>query len=530
MVARILSVSRRLAGHRRPIVVGAILLIAATLALPHTPGPAGPPADPSSIAAWFDAQRADAGIPGAAIAVVRDGSPVLVRGFGTARSLGGTTAPVTEATPFVLGSVSKSITALAVMQLVERGRVDLGAPARSYVPELGVGDRAGPGAITVRELLDQTSGLSTGAGSLAVGQAAGSSLAGRVAALGPSDLAAAPGSGYRYSNANYVVLGRLVETVSGLSFDRYLTRSVFAPLGMTTATADRARADAEALGDAHRLFFGLADTHRPLDRPDLVSAGWIEASAEDMARYLGALLDPLGPGRGRVLSASSVAAMFSGAAPTGIGGDRYAMGWVDSTFDAERIVAHAGSTTDMASFVAVVPARRLAVAVLFDAQSPLYELLRKPDSIGLGVLALAMGHEPGGTLERFYPVVDAAFAAYVLLSLRSLRRTARRRDRPTSAPTTGGRPTTVARLAAIGSLVLRAYLDGVVPVAIALGAPGVLGAGWGALIRTDVGVMLASVALLRVADGMIRVAGVVRRLRRGGGDSRLAPAATAQVG
>ena len=194
----------------------------------------------------------------------------------------------------------------------------------------------------------------------------------------------APGAAYHYSNANYVVLGRLVEVVSGESFEAYLQSHVFGPLGMDHATADPATSVADGLGDAHRLWFGLADTHRPLDRADLAPAGFVSASAEDMGRYLAALLEPGGPGGGRVASAATVARMFAGVAPTGIGDERYALGWAETTYRGERMVAHAGSTTDMASFVAIVPARGIAVAVLFDAQSPLYELLHKPDAIGLG--------------------------------------------------------------------------------------------------------------------------------------------------
>ena len=190
---------------------------------------------------------------------------------------------------------------------------------------------------------------------------------------------------------------------------------MFGPLGMVHATADPATSVADGLGDAHRLWFGLADTHRPLDRADLAPAGFISAGADDVGRYLGALLDPAGPGGGAVASPATVAAMFAGSAPTGVGDERYGLGWAETTYRGERIVAHAGSTTDMASFVALAPDRGVAVAILFDAQSPLYELLHKPDQIGLGVLAMSLGQAPDGTLEGFYPIVDIAIAVVIAL-------------------------------------------------------------------------------------------------------------------
>ena len=193
--------------------------------------------------------------------------------------------------------------------------------------------------------------------------------------------------------------------------------------------------------------------------------------------------------------------MFAGTAPTGIGDERYGLGWAETTYRGERMIAHAGSTTDMASFVAILPARGMAIAVLLDAQSPLYELLHKPDQIGLGVLAMTMGQAPDGTLEGFYPIVDIALAAIIglmgwrLVVLVRSPRIAAGGERPRRWWTRPRR---------IGGLAFRGYLDVVVPIAILVTMPAFLGAGWPVLIRTDIGLVLAVIAALRVADGAIR--------------------------
>ena len=202
-----------------------------------------------------------------------------------------------------------------------------------------------------------TSGIPTSAGVAPLSEPA-SSLDARVRELAAVAPVSAPGAAYHYSNANYVVLGRLVEVVSGRPFEAYLQDHVFEPLGMHHASADPATSAADGLGDAHRLWFGLADTHRPLDRADLAPAGFVSASADDLGRYLAALMEPAGPDGGRVASAATVAAMFAGTAPTGIGDERYGLGWAETTYRGERMVAHAGSTTDMASFVAILPRAR----------------------------------------------------------------------------------------------------------------------------------------------------------------------------
>ena len=141
---------------------------------------------------------------------------------------------------------------------------------------------------------------------------------------------------------------------------------------------------------------------------------------------------------------------------------------------------------------------------MFDAQSPLYELLHKPDQIGLGVLAMAMGQAPDGTLEGFYPIVDVALL--VIIGLMAWRIVVLVRS-PRAAR--GGAADPSVRHwwhgpRRIGGLALRGYLDVVVPAAIVLTMPGFLGAAWPVLIRTDIGLVLAVIAALRVADGAVR--------------------------
>ena len=107
--------------------------------------------------AWLDAEVADAGYPGASVAIVRDGRLERVHVIGQADATG---RPVTPDTPFVIGSLSKSLTSLAILRLVDSGAVDLDAPSRDVLPGFrtaAVDGHAAP--ITIRQALDQTSGL-----------------------------------------------------------------------------------------------------------------------------------------------------------------------------------------------------------------------------------------------------------------------------------------------------------------------------------------------------------------------------------
>lgn len=474
-------------------------LVVVNMLVPSRPSDLpGGPADTATVDRWLEAQLRDAGIPGGALVIVRDGRIVDERGFGTADPTG---RPVTATTPFVIGSLSKSITALAVMQLVDAGKVDLDAPVRRYLPEFRVADPVAADRITVRELLTHTSGLSTAVG-IAPLTTPPTSLDARVRDLATAELASAPGTRYAYSNANYLVLGRLVEVVSREPFGTWVRAHVFGPLGMAHAATDRATAETVGLSDAHRLWFGLADDHAPLDRPDLVPAGWITASADDLGRLLLAELDGGRFAGGSIVSAAAVREMQTGTVATGTGDERMGMGWVTSTLDGERIVAHAGSTTDMAAIQVLVPDRHLGVAVLFNAQSTLYELLHKPDAIGQGVVSLLLGYEPRGTLQLFYPAFDLAALTLLGLLVFGVVRTARRSVGP--GPAWAGRPLQ-SRLRLVGSVGLRAYLDVIVPIVLLVETPELLGAPWTTLVRIDLGLVIAALIVVRAADGVVRI-------------------------
>ena len=235
----------------RIIAAAGVIALIAVNTLPASSGPAAPAAD-SAVADYVAAQIADAGYPGASIAIVRDGRLSLVRGVGAADGSG---RPVTPDTPFVIGSLSKSLTALAVLRLADAGAVDLDAPVARYVPGFRTAS-ADPTPITIRDALTQTSGLPGSAIDLS---SPVSTITDQVATLATVEPVSAPGARYAYSNANYVVLGAVIEAVTGQDYPAAMQTLVFDPLGMKHTTADPDAARGLGLGDAHRLWFGLAD-------------------------------------------------------------------------------------------------------------------------------------------------------------------------------------------------------------------------------------------------------------------------------
>ena len=154
-------------------------------------------------------------VPGAALAIVHGDSIVHLRGFGLASD----GRAITGDTPFVIGSMSKTFTAIAIMQLVEQGRIALDAPVQRYLPWFHVADSAASHTITVRQLLLHTSGIPTAAPRATDDDR---TLTSHVRALQQVSLAAAPGTAHRYASPNYLVLGAIVEAVTGSSYAAYL--------------------------------------------------------------------------------------------------------------------------------------------------------------------------------------------------------------------------------------------------------------------------------------------------------------------
>ncbi|MBC7490482.1 MAG: beta-lactamase family protein, partial [Glaciimonas sp.] len=284
------------------------------------------PTDFSRLDTYIQSQLESASIPGATLVVVSKDKVLHMRGFGIRGPDGN---PPTSQTLFMLGSTSKSFTALAIMQLVEAGKIGLDLPVKTYLPWFQVADPVASGRITVRQLLNQNSGFSTldGRKNFANTDRSDTALELNVRELKNVKLQSAPGTHWEYSNINYVILGYLVQAISGEPYDRYIERNVFGPLGMKNSSASDKLGRTADLATGYRYWFGKAKPAYELPYPtSQVSAGYLFTNAEDMGRYLMAHLNGGVVEGVSVISSSGIDTLHLSGVPI-FGNDRYAMGW-----------------------------------------------------------------------------------------------------------------------------------------------------------------------------------------------------------
>ena len=390
------------------------------------PASAAPAPGFTAIDAYICRQMTDARIPGLALGIVHDGHPVHLRGFGRADDCG---RAFTPQTPFFIGSNSKSFTALAVMQLAEAGKVDLDAPVQRYIPWFRVADPEASTLITVRHLLNQTSGLTERAGRGATLAAGMHPLEPAVRAIATTGLARPPGAAFEYSNLNYTTLGLVVEMAAGEPFEAYLKTHIFEPLNMHrtyTAIQDARR---DGLASGYRYWFGFPVAFDAPGHGGTVPAGGIISTAEDMSRYL-AMYQGGGRSHGQVvLSPAGIAEMMQPGPPQKRGafaGAGYGMGWFAGPWGGVDASYHPGDEPGAHAGMALVPHGNWGVIVLFNVGThggALPGLLAIEQSV-TGMVAGGTVRDTG--IGAFYAGFDAAVAAALAAEGWSLARLARR--------------------------------------------------------------------------------------------------------
>ena len=294
-------------------------------------------------------------IPGLAVAVVNDKEIIFISGYGES-SPG---IDISSDTPFLLGSTSKTFTALGIMRLVEEGKVELDAPVKKYLPEFKLATPEYDSVITIRHLLNHTSGLSDkGMPKTSLGE---NSLEDELALLAQCKPVSEPGKTFTYFNGNYRLLGLVIERVTGLTYGEFLHTEIFKPLGMTSTFPGPVGVKGIAKG--HGEIFGFPFRREQKYRAGALPSGYIVSSASDIARYLIAELRA-GKGDTSIFNPETIKATWQ---PPGNKKDGYAFGWLAmDTLGKTTFLAHGGSLENYQSFFYLNPELNIGFVFLMN--------------------------------------------------------------------------------------------------------------------------------------------------------------------
>ncbi|HEY6724449.1 MAG TPA: serine hydrolase domain-containing protein, partial [Polyangiaceae bacterium] len=253
----------------------------------------------SDLQAWLEQRGRELNAAGLFVGVVVDDELVASASYGFRDA--SADAPVDQDSVFRIGSITKPITTMAVLELRDAGKLQLDAPVASYLPEISrirTLTRDSP-PITLRHLLTHSSGLPREAGTADDSGGRGTSESGLLKSLAGLALEFEPGSRYQYSNLGFTLLGIVIARVSGVPYRQYLQEHVFGPLGLASATWDAASVPPGRLARPHKLDGSKTFQVDPKEEVFGVreSGGGLYISGRDFGRFLAWQLGAQPPGQ-----------------------------------------------------------------------------------------------------------------------------------------------------------------------------------------------------------------------------------------
>lgn len=326
----------------------------------------------SNIDHYLQTNVQHAHIPALSINIVNKNEVLFSGNYGQCQS---------SDTPFLLGSVSKSFTAVCIMQLVEQQKIDLSAPISAYLPDAFDGDR-----IKVSQLLNHTSGL------------------GEHQTLKDYKIINEQGI-HHYANVNYSLLGEIIEAVSGTSYSSYISTNLLEPLGLTHTAATLDESMKNGLIDGYTNYWGIPikTAHKYPSSKNCwitVPAGYLSASTNDLGKYLQMYLNN---GNG-IISEESIHTMFYGDTIS-VEDDipyRYGYGWSEIKDPlSEPVLRHSGLIETGTSCIFILPERDLALAITANVND-YFVTNEMMDALGWGVVLMLLDSAPNEITANAY--------------------------------------------------------------------------------------------------------------------------------
>ncbi len=344
---------------------------------------------PAAVPKRFDADVMRAlrvfQVPGAAIAIVKDGQVVLLKGYGVRRL--GESTPVTPHTLFQIASMTKAFTAAGLAILVDSGVIAWDDRVTKHLPWFELADPWVTRELTIRDLLTHRSGLGLGAGDLLWlhSDYNRGEIIRRLRAARP---VSSFRSAYAYDNVLYVAAGEIIPAATGDTWEGFIAEHLLAPLGMSeTRVGVKDLRSGDPFATPHNVIGGRLQVV-PLDTVDNIApAGGLISSVSDLARWVTVQLDSGRARSKRLWSASATREMWSpqtimpiresGASlgPLTPNFSAYGLGWRLRDYRGHKIVWHTGGLAGMTSRTTLVPDQRLGIVILTNGESDLPDAL-----------------------------------------------------------------------------------------------------------------------------------------------------------
>lgn len=375
--------------------------------------------DFNKIDAYIEKEMKQCRIPGFALGIVKGSEIIYLKGYGNADTSG---RKVTPQTPFLIASLSKSFTAMAIMQLVDEQKLNLDKPVQTYIPWFRVSDSQASSRITVRQLLNHTSGIGPNA-EFEVASLKGddTTIEQIVRKMSSIKLTGKIGEVFQYNNANYIILGEVIQSVSGLSYTDYMIQKIFKPLGMNHSyvSEDDAKKDGMAVG--YRTIFGFPSPAELPYRKDFLPAYSIISCSEDVSKYMVELLNNGEYRDTQILSNRGISEMMTPSSKVSKW-ESYGLGW----YVTSGSVYHGGEVTNFQSKVKMLPKDSLGVVLMYNTSSTTLTTLFKVgyrDRIESGIISILYGYEPDavqpgtGVLDLNRYPMNVTYTIYLLLCI-----------------------------------------------------------------------------------------------------------------
>jgi len=359
----------------------AVALGTAVVAGPATRSAASPPAMPISAAA-IDRTVARAmrsfNVPGMAVGIVKDGKLIYAKGYGV-RELG-KAAPVDIDTLFQIGSNTKAFTAAALAILVDEHKIRWDDKVIDIIPEFRLYDPYVTREFTLRDLLSHRSGLGTGAGDLMFYPNTDFSRAEMIRGLRYLKPVSSFRSQYAYDNLLYMVAGQVVATVSGQTWEEFVTRRILQPLGMSgCVTSYKQIAAGSNTVTPHVMSEGKLIAIKPIEFTAISPAGAISCNVSGMAKWLQTQLNAGKSGDGaQIFTADRGEEMWTSntvmplnpvlASLTHAHFEAYGLGWELQDELSYKRVSHTGGVPGTVTWVAMIPELQLGIVLLTNQQ------------------------------------------------------------------------------------------------------------------------------------------------------------------